>query len=55
MSALKCIVENFTNEITPFAYDLAQHLTLAFYRYKEKDVDEDHACEDGELPAAGCL
>ncbi|EAS00014.1 importin-beta amine-terminal domain protein (macronuclear) [Tetrahymena thermophila SB210] len=53
--ALECIVENFTNEITPFAYDLANHLSIAFYRYKEKDLDEDQAGEDGELPAAGCL
>jgi len=55
VSALECIVENFTVEIQPFAYDLANHLTLAFYRYKDKDADEEQACEDGELPAAGCL
>lgn len=55
VSALEAIVENFTLEITPFAYDLAQHLAFAFYRYREKDLDDDQAGEDGELPAAGCL
>lgn len=37
VSALECIVENFTTEITPYAFDLANHLTNAFYKYKEKD------------------
>ncbi|EGR30486.1 hypothetical protein IMG5_130780 [Ichthyophthirius multifiliis] len=55
VSALEVIVSNFTEEIAPYAYDLAFHLSSVFYRYKNKEVGEEENCEDGEVSGAECL
>ncbi|KAL4486098.1 hypothetical protein ABPG72_004032 [Tetrahymena utriculariae] len=56
VAALEGIVEQFSNDIGPFAYDLCVHLSSAFYKYKSKDNEPEND-DDGEcqLAAGGCL
>lgn len=56
VAALEGIVEEFKNDIGPFAYDLCVHLSSSFYKYRSKDNEEDND-DDGEcqLAAGGCL
>lgn len=56
VAALEGIVEQFSNDIGPFAYELCVHLSSAFYKYRNKDNEADND-DDGEcqLAAGGCL
>ena len=61
VSSLEGIVQRFSNEIVPFAFELVQHLCASFLKLVQnqgkKQVDSCSEIDDGEneLSAAGCL
>lgn len=58
INSLESIVEDFANEIAPFALELIKHLAKLFFKLFNKDAEqanqEDYDGE-AELAAAGCL
>ncbi|CAD8152713.1 unnamed protein product [Paramecium pentaurelia] len=56
--SLEEIVKNFTNEITPYAHQLAAHIATIFQKYCNKQNQGDGDSDDdgeAELAASGCL
>lgn len=55
VNALEGIISNFKDEIKGFSVSLIGSLIEAFYRYDEKEQEEEEAYGEGEFAAAGCL
>lgn len=53
--ALEGIIGNFGEEIKDFSIGLVYSLIEAFYRYDEKEEENDEMYGEGEFAAAGCL